>query len=201
MGTLLAEDYKPSHAMSLATRIRTLPNVERATSPTRPVLTSAQLLHDGQDLGSPLQRHQRKFTPLSTKGFCSLFPAGEALRSPVSPEKKSRCRLWRVPAPMLTLPLYRLSSAPLAASSSAAPPWPSWMPVTPTSSTTSRLKCRVEAKIPVGIHTALGSGENDMTIWRYPAAQGHLGGHIRHPDLHRDRAFRRLVVVHDNSVF
>jgi hypothetical protein len=76
------------------------------------------------------------------------------------------------------------------------------MLVTATSSTTSRLKCRVEeARIPVGIHTALGSGENDMTIWRYPAAKEHLGGHIRHPDLHRDRALRRLVVVYDNSVF
>ncbi len=84
---------------------------------------------------------------------------------------------------MLTPPLDRLSSAPPAASSSAAPPWPSWTLVTATSSTTSRLKCRGEERTPVGIHTALGSGENDMTVWRYPAPKEDFGGHLRHADL------------------
>ena len=104
---------------------------------------------------------------------------------------------------MLTLPLYRLSSAPLAASSSAAPPWPSSMPVTVTSSTTSRLRLSRGVGTPVGIHTAFGSevGKNDLTTWRYPAAKEDFDGHIRHPDVHQKGALRRLVVVYDNSIF
>jgi hypothetical protein len=117
--------------------------------------------------------------------------------SPAYPEKKSRCRLWRVPVRMLTLPLDRLSSAPPAESSSAAPPWPFWTLVTVTSSA-SRLRSSGEAGIPVGIHTAFGSeiGKNDMTTWRYPA----FHSHIRHPEFAPKEALCRLVVVYDNAV-
>lgn len=114
------------------------------------ILTRSQLRHDGQDSRPPLQRHQRKLFPapiLMTGPRLQMYALAGHCRPKdanlwAHPEKKSLDRLWRVFPLANLLPFERSSLAPPAESSSAARPWPSWTPVTPTSSASSRLRRR-----------------------------------------------------------